>query len=433
METYERYIAWLKSNGCIFKHLEPCGEGYPHLRASQNIEPLKAFLFVNNTVIISAERARNSDLRELLSEALFMEHEEADNFTLYAFLMWEKLKGEASFWHLYFETAGMDDLLMFWTDRQMDELQDHDLKWDAGTMRQDYERHWEYVYGVLKFSKEFESYDENSLKEVFKWAYCMVASRGFSSGLPTPMLIPLADNLNHTNVHVSIDLYQSNEINTTKFGVDFSDFTNEAYEPQHTKMMVNRTFKNRLQKYTDLRKVRKLENIWELDNILRRYQSSTDQEDNDTSSSSSSEESPSEPSDPEEEQEEEESSEEESEEEEEKEPKIRDHEWYSWDLTEAFVSLRTGQKTSYAKGKEVFYTYGKRPNSFLLMHYGFSLPFNVYDSIKVKVWADRGEEAKQLQKSTATTEYRFKRHKLNEMALEFYRIKVLRNAPPFKF
>jgi len=63
-----------------------------------------------------------------------MEHEEADNFSLYAFLMWERLKGEASFWHLYFETAGMDDLLMFWSDKEMDELQDHDLKWDAGTM-----------------------------------------------------------------------------------------------------------------------------------------------------------------------------------------------------------------------------------------------------------------------------------------------------------
>lgn len=112
---------------------------------------------------------------------------------------------------------------------------------------------------------------------------------------------------------------------------------------------------------------------------------------------------------------------------------IVDHAWYSWDLTEAFFILRTSEKTSFAKGKEIFFTYGKRSNAFLLQHYGFSLPFNVYDSLKIKVWADRGEEAKELQKSTATTEYRFKRHKLNEMALEFYRIKVLRNAPKFKF
>jgi hypothetical protein len=56
-------------------------------------------------------------LAELLSQPLFVEHDEGDAFTLYVFLMHERLKGEASFWHPYFETALFDDMAIFWTSR----------------------------------------------------------------------------------------------------------------------------------------------------------------------------------------------------------------------------------------------------------------------------------------------------------------------------
>jgi hypothetical protein len=186
---------------------------------------MKAFLFVSNTVIITPERARISDLSHLLSEPLFTEHEEADNFTIYVFLMYERLKGEASFWHLYFETAQFDELLMFWTAREQDQLQDPDLKWEAGTMLQQYNLQWGYVYNVIKFSQEFSSYDEPFLKGLFKWSYSLVGSRSFSSGLPSVMVVPLADHLNHENVSVCVDLVPIEAIHTLSFGTEYSDFT----------------------------------------------------------------------------------------------------------------------------------------------------------------------------------------------------------------
>jgi hypothetical protein len=77
----------------------------------------------------------------------------------------------------------------------------------------------------------------------------------------------------------------------------------------------------------------------------------------------------------------------------------------------------------------VTFSYGNRTNAFLLKHYGFALLRNPYDSLKIKVKADRGGTAEELAQSTRTTEYRFKRNKLNEMVMEWYRIKVLRHAP----
>jgi hypothetical protein len=160
------------------------------------------------------------------------------------------------------------------------------------------------------------------------------------------MVVPLADNMNHMNVHVSIDMVPREAIHTVSFGTEYSDFTGEE-PPKKVKMMVNRTFRNRLQKYTDLRRVRKIVNIWELDGILKNYRSSTEEEDNDTESDSESEkassssESEAEEEDvpPPEDEEEVVSSEESEEEPEEKKP--LEYAWYNCNADAYFIA-RTG-------------------------------------------------------------------------------------------
>jgi hypothetical protein len=61
MEVYERYVQWLRENQCVFPSLNypaTSATGAVEIQAARNIEPLKAFLFVHNSVIISPEKAR---------------------------------------------------------------------------------------------------------------------------------------------------------------------------------------------------------------------------------------------------------------------------------------------------------------------------------------------------------------------------------------
>ena len=105
-----------------------------------------------------------------------------------------------------------------------------------------------------------------------------------------------------------------------------------------------------------------INNIWEVEGELEGYKSSTDAEDNDTSS---------------EEEEEDGSEEEESEEEED------EFSWYDWnDKEDIFFAMLTGARNSYAAGTEIMNCYGRRTNRFLLLHYGFCMTDNIYDSVR---------------------------------------------------
>lgn len=52
--------------------------------------------------------------------------------------MYEKLKRQRSFWFPYLEIVDGMDLVMFWTEEEMDELQDDQLKISAKKMLKSY-------------------------------------------------------------------------------------------------------------------------------------------------------------------------------------------------------------------------------------------------------------------------------------------------------
>ena len=58
---------------------------------------------------------------------------------LYVFIMYEKLKRQRSFWFPYLEIVDGMDLVMFWTEDEMDELQDDQLKNSAKKMLKSYQ------------------------------------------------------------------------------------------------------------------------------------------------------------------------------------------------------------------------------------------------------------------------------------------------------
>ena len=74
---------------------------------AQEILPREVICAIPNKLIISTESARNSEIGELYRnhEDLFVAHPERDHLVMVLFLMYERSKGEASFWHPYFGAA----------------------------------------------------------------------------------------------------------------------------------------------------------------------------------------------------------------------------------------------------------------------------------------------------------------------------------------
>ena len=78
-------------------------------------------MYVPNKLVISTETARNSGISEIYRahEDIFVTNADRDYLTLVLFLIWERVKGEDSFWHTYFECAQDADLPAVWEDQEV--------------------------------------------------------------------------------------------------------------------------------------------------------------------------------------------------------------------------------------------------------------------------------------------------------------------------
>lgn len=56
-----------------------------------------------------------------------------------------------------------------------------------------------------------------------------------------------------------------------------------------------------------------------------------------------------------------------------------------WDLTNPAIcfGLKLQKQKSVKKHEQVYITYGERANSFLLVEYGFAIPYNQFDYLRV--------------------------------------------------
>lgn len=55
---------------------------------------------------------------------MFTEDEDADYMVLSIFLLYEYLKGDKSFWFPYINIMNEADLAAYWSDQELEELQD---------------------------------------------------------------------------------------------------------------------------------------------------------------------------------------------------------------------------------------------------------------------------------------------------------------------
>jgi hypothetical protein len=77
--------------------------------------------YIPNKLLISTETAWKSEIGEIYRACpeMFVEHPDRDFYTILLFVLYEKQKGEESFWHYFFETCQLVYLPATWDDEKI--------------------------------------------------------------------------------------------------------------------------------------------------------------------------------------------------------------------------------------------------------------------------------------------------------------------------
>ena len=91
----------------------------------------EAFIYVPNKCIISTEHARkSSEIGHLFDscDELFVTNQDRDICTLMVFIIYERLKGDESFYHPYFDMVDSPVPTCFWPDELIERSDLHEFK-----------------------------------------------------------------------------------------------------------------------------------------------------------------------------------------------------------------------------------------------------------------------------------------------------------------
>lgn len=328
--------------------------------AKNNIPTKKAFLFISFEVIITPQKVKETALKPVIQAfpKIFKNSIDSMDAILWVFLMYERNKKEASFYHCYFEAIGSMELVSDWTAEELQELQDIFLLIKSTKEQNAVRNYYKFIKPALKKFPEF--FPKPGRFKLFVWAFKLVKTRAFSKC--EGMLVPFADNLNHENVCIDYITLEKNFLSLRCEQVplinDYKDFSGVSHlNPAF--LMKTRSHKNRLEKYlawSDFEKVLNLKAIWEIDPILCGLESSTDEEDqiHDWTSEESSE-------------------------------SVGEDFDLHFDPDGKFFVMRTGENGSFKMGEQVYNCYGRLNNFDLLLDYGFCVYPNRYDSVHFRV------------------------------------------------
>ena len=155
-------------------------------------------MFIPNTCILSVTRVRNTEgIKEVIKDnpKLFLKHPDCDQLSLAIFLLAEYLKGpEKSFWWPYIDVMNESDLASFWTNEELTNLGDFELKKEAEVYRDEVLMEWQDISKILPL---YPDLFRGATKELFLKMYNYACTRCFGWTLPSTMMVPLADFLNH--------------------------------------------------------------------------------------------------------------------------------------------------------------------------------------------------------------------------------------------
>ena len=327
-QKYSIFKKWLISNGAIFtKNLDfPYTYGPFNLIGCKSLSEIKEnesiLLIPKKLMIISKELLYLNEYIEDIEDELY---EDTDMSTLYLTLhLCLEKNNPNSFFRPYF------DLILF-NNNYLDEFTEENLKFFEEddniiiSIKQTLDELDE-LYNVIKEGKYFKTIT----KKNFFFCYSQVVSRQFYIDKNCTALIPLADLLNHNNLMVHYELYDS-ENYVFKYTDSFtvSSDINKDIIPTYIKEYP----KNDIDSIKEIKPF----NINNINN-------STESEDN---------------------------------------VNINDNDYFS-------ISTSKGERID--KGKQVFNNYYNGGNKYLLKNYGFCLIDNKYDYTLINFNIEKGKD-----------------------------------------
>ena len=124
---------------------------------------------------------------------------------LAVFVMFEKERGEESFWHPYLAMLPWPCSVADWSTKELAELQDRHLLQQATLRPIKLKEKYEVLMAMLlpKYEHLFSREIHTLEKYVFAWM--TIQARAFGRRIPWTALVPFADCLNHTNVQTKYD------------------------------------------------------------------------------------------------------------------------------------------------------------------------------------------------------------------------------------
>ena len=326
LQKYSIFKNWLISNGAIFsKNIDfPYTYGPFNLIGCKSMSEIKEnesiLLIPKKLMIISKELLYLNEYIEDIEDELY---EDTDMSTLYLTLhLCLEINNTSSFFRPYFD-------LILSNHNYLDDFTEENLKFFEEddkiitSIRQTLDELDE-LYDVIKEGKYFK----NISKKNFLFCYSQVVSRQFYIDKNCTALIPLADLLNHNNLMVHYELYDS-ENYVFKYTDSFtvSSDINKDIIPTYIKEYPK----------NDINKIREIKPF-----NIKKYNDETEDNVN-----------------------------------------INNNDYFS-------ISTSKGQKI--AKGKQVFNNYYNGGNKYLLKNYGFCLIDNIYDYTLINFNIEKGKD-----------------------------------------
>ena len=173
----------------------------------------EAFIFIPNKCLITVERALSSEIGFIFEnhDNLFKANEDRDFYILAVFLLFEFEKREHSFWFPYFNAVDPGELSCFWDEkRYLQALDDRECFEEIKHYGKSMDEMWVNIrkvirvytpdYFVLLEEDEAASGENKGInQQTFRRVAAFIATRCFGWGLPTTILAPIADSLNHSS------------------------------------------------------------------------------------------------------------------------------------------------------------------------------------------------------------------------------------------
>jgi hypothetical protein len=195
-------LAWAQANGVVspkLKYPVHFPPGYPGALATELIQPHETIVQVPMSLLLNAEKGELSPIAPVYQEfpAVFQDHPSKDMFKLVAYIIYELGKGEESFWAPFLKTFPKDvEVLSDWNEEELEELEDLFLSSEVASRKALLQGEWEVLKPALEQHSEwFPSALVNY--ETYFWLWKISLTRAFGRFKPSPSLIPVAEYVNH--------------------------------------------------------------------------------------------------------------------------------------------------------------------------------------------------------------------------------------------